>query len=274
MNDVVLALASLPNGDLIAGGRFTAVGGATVNYIARLNTSTLLWSPLGSGVSGYVDCVLPLPNGDIVAAGSFDTAGGVTVNRIARWNGTTWSPLGSGVNGPVRSLGTLANGDIVASGDFVTAGGVTVNRIARWDGAAWSAFDLMVGGAFVSADNKPSAYWARWGLTQADSDADTIPDSCDACPGTVPGATVDANGCPPVIPGDFERDGDVDGADVSAFVACATRENVPGPPAGCSAAQFELVDQDDDADADVNDFAVVQRCYSGEGNAADPSCTN
>jgi OOP family OmpA-OmpF porin len=32
--------------------------------------------------------------------------------------------------------------------------------------------------------------------TLIDSDGDGIPDSMDACPGTAPGAAVDASGCP------------------------------------------------------------------------------
>ena len=40
-----------------------------------------------------------------------------------------------------------------------------------------------------------------------DSDGDGVPDSIDQCPNTVPGASVDAVGCPPVIFGDLDRDG-------------------------------------------------------------------
>ena len=47
----------------------------------------------------------------------------------------------------------------------------------------------------------------------ADSDGDGWLDACDDCPNTIPGIAVDDRGCPPVIPGDFDRDGDVDATD-------------------------------------------------------------
>lgn len=136
MNNLVRALAVLPNGDLVAGGEFTRVGGVAVNYIARWNGST--WQTMGSGMNGSVYALAVLPNGDLVAGGWFTTAGGVNVSRIARWNGTNWSAIGPGFNEIVFSIKVLANGDIVAGGDFTTNSlGWTLNRIARWDGSTW-----------------------------------------------------------------------------------------------------------------------------------------
>ena len=45
----VFALATLPNGDLVASGRFPDAGGVSVNNIARWNGTS--WSGLGSGFS-------------------------------------------------------------------------------------------------------------------------------------------------------------------------------------------------------------------------------
>jgi hypothetical protein len=33
-------------------------------------------------------------------------------------------------------------------------------------------------------------------------------------------------------------------------------------------------DLDHDGDVDQSDFGIFQRCYSGEGNPADPNCAN
>src|SRR5687767_11535222 len=44
----VVALAALPNGDLVAGGEFTSAGGAVVNFIASWNG--IGWSALGTGM--------------------------------------------------------------------------------------------------------------------------------------------------------------------------------------------------------------------------------
>ncbi|HEU4419518.1 MAG TPA: hypothetical protein VFT55_11310, partial [Planctomycetota bacterium] len=125
----VIALTALPNGDLVAGGRFTTAGGVSANNIARWNGTS--WSALGSGMTvtwpyggATVDALTTLPNGDLVAGGCFTTAGGVSADRIARWNGTSWSALSSGMNSYVSALTTLPNGDLVAGGNFTPAGGV------------------------------------------------------------------------------------------------------------------------------------------------------
>jgi hypothetical protein len=101
-----------------------------------------------------------------------------------------------------------------------------------------------------------------------DTDGDGVPDACDLCPGTVPGSPVDADGCPPLIPGDFDRDGDVDDDDLAALAACASGPHVPHD--GSEACQ--KADLDGDGDVDHDDFGILQRCYSGQDNPADPNC--
>lgn len=138
-NGDVYALATMPNGDLVVGGWFTAAGGVAASNIARWDGTS--WSALGSGVDGSVSTLLALPNGDLIAGGGFTTAGGVVVNKVARWNGTAWSSLGTGMFGSpafVNAAVVLPNGDLVVGGDFVSAGGVAADNIARWDGSSWS----------------------------------------------------------------------------------------------------------------------------------------
>ncbi|MBL8876832.1 MAG: hypothetical protein JNM86_13635 [Phycisphaerae bacterium] len=191
-DNAVLALAVLPNGDLVAGGKFTQAGGSPASNIARWDGST--WSPMGSGMSGLagpgVFALLVLPSGDLIAGGTFYYAGGVNVNSIAKWDGNAWSALGSGVSGPgnffprVHALTQLPNGDLCAAGFFGSAGGVPANCIARWDGTTWSPLaegvsgleqstqvralaklpggDIAVGGYFTVAGVEDSNFWARW----------------------------------------------------------------------------------------------------------------
>ncbi|GMU20385.1 MAG: hypothetical protein AMXMBFR13_04820 [Phycisphaerae bacterium] len=103
----------------------------------------------------------------------------------------------------------------------------------------------------------------------ADADADGVPDGCDLCPNTIPGAPVDSGGCPsPVIPADFDNDGDVDGNDLTAFQACA-RGPAIAMVAGCEDKDF-----DNDGDGDQSDFGVVQLCYSGQDSRGDPDCAD
>lgn len=131
----VLALAVLPNGDLIAGGNFTFAGGVAANRIARWDGVS--WSALGSGVAAgsilqtNVQALSVLPNGDVLAAGLFTIAGGVAANYVARWDGVNWSPVNGGVDRAVGNLVALPNGDRIASGNFTLAGNVPVDGLAR-----------------------------------------------------------------------------------------------------------------------------------------------
>jgi trimeric autotransporter adhesin len=178
----VQALALLPNGELVASGRFTMAGGTVATFIARWSGSA--WSALGSGTTGEVSALAVLPNGDLVAAGNFTTAGGGAASNIARWNGSTWSALGGGTSGVLRALAVLPNGDLIAGGRFGSAGTSFASNIARWDGASWSALgsglgatvgsgqalslvvlpngDLVVGGIFTAAGGVAVNNIARW----------------------------------------------------------------------------------------------------------------
>lgn len=102
----------------------------------------------------------------------------------------------------------------------------------------------------------------------ADSDSDGVFDDCDVCPGTIAGVMVDAAGCPALIPGDFDRDGDVDVSDFEVFTSCGSRSMVPhSGTAVCRSADF-----DNDQDVDPTDFGLFQRCVTGPGIPASPTC--
>ena len=70
----------------------------------------------------------------------------------------------------------------------------------------------------------------------------------------------------PAVPGDFDANGHVDDKDLQALTACTT-----GPDmailSGC-----DSKDLDGDADIDLDDFGILQRCYTGRNRSADPSC--
>ncbi len=129
------ALARLPNGDIVAGGLFTASGSALLQNIARWNGTS--WVAMGTGLDGFVNALVVEPNGNVVAAGSFHNAGGIATNLVARWNGVAWSALGGGpaMNFEAHAVVRRANGDIVAGGDFVN--GSSSYGWRSWDGSTW-----------------------------------------------------------------------------------------------------------------------------------------
>ncbi|GMU20966.1 MAG: hypothetical protein AMXMBFR13_10620 [Phycisphaerae bacterium] len=102
---------------------------------------------------------------------------------------------------------------------------------------------------------------------QANKDSDVYGDACDACPRTIPGVEVDADGCPAYVPGDFDRDGDVDLEDFGFLQVCLGPAGLGLIPPGCEPARL-----DGDVDVDQEDFGVFQRCLSGPNRPADPEC--
>lgn len=81
--------------------------------------------------------------------------------------------------------------------------------------------------------------------------------------------------CTSFAPADFDRDCDVDGADLEVMWGCTGGPELP-VTAGCTLAPGPggRVGADFDADDDVDhdDFGVFQRCYSGPDLVADPGC--
>lgn len=183
LNNSVVALATLPAGDLVAAGSFSFSGSTPVAGIARWTGSQ--WVPLGGGLMAPVACMVQMPNGDLVVGGSFQsTVGGVPVHSIARWNGSAWSDIGGGFDPFVLSLAVMPNGDLVAGGSFTTAGGNPAAGVARWNGSTWTQVgggiaggaansmtvlangDLVVGGTFSSAGGAPANRVAVWNGSQ------------------------------------------------------------------------------------------------------------
>jgi len=144
----VMALTTLPNGHLVAGGFFGQAGTVSARNVARWNGTS--WSAMGNGLGNSpafdegVRSVVVAPNGDLIAGGGFTTLGGsgtgAAANHLARWNGATWSALGAGVNGFVYAVAVLNNGDIVAACPALVGTGVNGSPpfVGRWDGSTWS----------------------------------------------------------------------------------------------------------------------------------------
>jgi len=136
-NNDVLAIVVMPNGDVIAGGVFTSMGGvANTSRIARWDGST--WNALTTGTNGTVEALTVGFDGSLYVGGQFLLAGGVANTvRIAKWSGTAWTALSTGMNLTVSALAIGTDGTLYAGGVFDTAGGVTVNKMTYWNGTTW-----------------------------------------------------------------------------------------------------------------------------------------
>src|SRR5690606_21474677 len=114
------AIAFDRDGNLYAGGTFTAVEGHAAGYVARWNGSA--WEALGDGLSSEARAAPGVPSpgrdaeGALYAGGDFNQPAGAPANHVARWDGTAWSPLGAGLAGVVGALTTDAAGTLYAGG--------------------------------------------------------------------------------------------------------------------------------------------------------------
>ena len=169
----------LSNGDVVAGGTFSAVDGQPIANLARWNGTA--WSPMGSLASTRVRALCVASNGDLLDAAV--TSGIVT--DLKRWNGTTWTTFGT-ANSLVNTIVEQANGDVIAGGYFLSIDGVNTSPIARWNGSSWSALgsgivtlygaavdsmvahpdgSLYISGAFVVIGGVQAIGVARWNGT-------------------------------------------------------------------------------------------------------------
>lgn len=173
----VEALAVLPNGDLIAAGRFQRAGTTPASNIARWDGSQ--WHALGTGTDNTVRALAVLPGGDLVAAGSFGVAGGTTVTGLARWDGSSWSAIPGLANAGVYALDVAANGDLVAAGSLSIQASAQLSQVALWNGTAWTSIadqtstparsvavlpggDIVASGSWLTINGVAASNIARW----------------------------------------------------------------------------------------------------------------
>jgi uncharacterized delta-60 repeat protein len=107
-NGNVLALAYESNGQILAGGDFTAVNGNPQNFVVRLNADGSTDNGFAAGANGPVQAVVCQTDGNVLIGGSFSSANGLSRGNIARFmtNGfldTTFNP-GAGANGTVYAM--------------------------------------------------------------------------------------------------------------------------------------------------------------------------
>jgi hypothetical protein len=139
-------------------------------------------------------------------------------------------------------------------------------KLKAWTGTDSDLSNVPTNTVTMTADRTVTAEFEP--CTSGDDDADGVANCFDLCAGTAPGIPVDVNGCPALVPGDFNRDGDVDMEDFGHLQSCLG-ELDSAPSAGC-------VDADLDANTRVglSDLARFQDCLSGPNTVPKPSCVD
>ncbi len=150
-------LTTLPNGDLVVGGRFYSIGGVSAVSLARWDGTA--WSGFTPGMWNSNETVYAMhvqPNGDLVVGGDFAFYSTPTtqISRIGRWDGTAWHPYSTGLGGVLMAITESVTGEIVVAGQFVQTPGVAGNQLARWNGTAWSAIGSGIAGEYVGTGSR------------------------------------------------------------------------------------------------------------------------
>jgi hypothetical protein len=134
------------------GGGFSQAGAAPASNVARFDTSTQTWGPLGNGAANGVSGApfswvraIAVSGSSVYVGGFFTQAGDTLANRVARFdtNTQTWTSLGSGVANGVRGGGTyvysyvnaiaVSGSTLYVGGGFSEAGGGPAISAARFD---------------------------------------------------------------------------------------------------------------------------------------------
>jgi uncharacterized delta-60 repeat protein len=146
----VNVLAPAAGGKVYIGGSFTAIGTASRNCFARLNSDGSLdtgFDP-GTGVESsgfpFVLAIAVQPDGKVLIGGSFETVDRTARNSIARLDNdgsldATFDP-GAGPSGQVRCILRQGDGKLLVGGQFFQWGTEARGRIARLE--ADGALDL------------------------------------------------------------------------------------------------------------------------------------
>ena len=156
-NDQVFGVATQPDGKIVVGGRFTALGGGTgitpASKLGRLNTDGSVDVGFNPGADNDVLAVVVQLDGKVLVGGTFTMLGGggtgTTIrNSIGRLNpdGSLDASFNPGATN-VHVLATQADGTILVGGLFSGLGGgsgtITRDNIGRLyaDGSVDADFD-------------------------------------------------------------------------------------------------------------------------------------
>jgi uncharacterized delta-60 repeat protein len=139
--DWVTAVAVQGDGKILVGGFFTAIGGQSRNYVARLNPATGLADSFNPNADGPVTCFAAQPDGKILIGGVFNHVSGQTRHRMARLDPTSGQAdsFDPNADSQVFAIAVQADGRILVCGGFRNIGGESRFGMARLDAATGHA---------------------------------------------------------------------------------------------------------------------------------------
>lgn len=128
-----------PDGKILVGGQFSTYNGASVAYVARLNSDGSrdgTFGPTGTGLSGSVWALALLSDGKILVGGQFSSYNGTSRPAIAKLNSdgsldTSLAPVGSGLSLSVFTLAVQNDEKILVGGFLSSYNGTAVDKVAR-----------------------------------------------------------------------------------------------------------------------------------------------
>ncbi|MBI1191054.1 MAG: hypothetical protein GC200_10290 [Tepidisphaera sp.] len=133
-NGAVMSLCVF-NGDLYAGGAFTATAsGTSLKYLARWNGAA--WVQVGGASFNSSVNAMCVFNNELYVAGEFTMMNSVNFSHVARWNGSYFDQLGTGVNNSVFAL-AVHNNVLAIGGVFNVAGIYSVQHVVGWNGSSF-----------------------------------------------------------------------------------------------------------------------------------------
>lgn len=136
------------NGNIIAGGSFSLIGGINSKGLAQWDGTN--WIPLTNAVDdqnyGSVGC-LYVENSNLYVGGGFDTINGIPAQGIARYDGLNWynyPPIGGNFHYITGII--VFNNELYIGGNF--NGGTGKADILKFDGVNW----ISVGGGLTGVN--------------------------------------------------------------------------------------------------------------------------
>ena len=154
---MVYAIAVQPDGKVLLGGDFDAIGGVARTSVARVLPDGRLDTPFAPGVipDSIVKALAVQADGKVIIGGEFSEVAGQIRYNLARLNAdgsldATFNPntVATEADKAVSALVIQPDGKIIVGGDFVNLGGQTRSFIGRLnaDGSLDTAFNPTANG--------------------------------------------------------------------------------------------------------------------------------